>query len=48
MYRQCTEFIGARAVPVRTRLEEAWNPRPEDVEEKVTPATKVIVLNYPQ
>ncbi len=47
MYSQCAEFIGARPVRVKTRLEDAWTPRPEEVEEKITPATRAIVLNYP-
>ncbi len=47
MYRQCAGFVGARSVHVRTRLENGWTPSLKDVEEKITKATKALLLNYP-
>ncbi len=27
MYKQCADFVGARPVPIKTRLEDGWTPR---------------------
>ncbi|MEM2237602.1 MAG: aminotransferase class I/II-fold pyridoxal phosphate-dependent enzyme [Candidatus Caldarchaeum sp.] len=47
MYRQCASFVGARAVAVRTWLEDGWTPAPDMVEERISKSTKAILLNYP-
>lgn len=46
-YKEGLEYIGAKAVTVRTTLEEAWEPSPERVKEAIRPNTKAIVLSYP-
>jgi len=47
MYKQCADFVGARAVPVKTSLEDGWTPKLDEVEERISSATKAIILNYP-
>jgi aspartate aminotransferase len=47
MYKQCADFVGARPVPIKTRLEDGWTPKIDAVEERISPATKAIILNYP-
>ncbi|MEM3123734.1 MAG: aminotransferase class I/II-fold pyridoxal phosphate-dependent enzyme [Nitrososphaerota archaeon] len=47
MYRQCVEFVGARPVGVKTRLENGWRPSIENLENMVNGSTKAIILNYP-
>lgn len=47
MYRQVSAFVGARSVHVKTSLKEGWTPRLEDIEKHISPATKALVLNYP-
>ncbi|MEM2871008.1 MAG: aminotransferase class I/II-fold pyridoxal phosphate-dependent enzyme [Candidatus Caldarchaeum sp.] len=47
MYRQCASFLGVRSIHVRTRLEDGWSPRVDELEDKVSRSTKAILLNYP-
>lgn len=46
-YRESAEFIGARVRILRTRLEDLWHPDPKQLEDLISPATKMIILNYP-
>ena len=46
-YKEGLEYVGARAISVRTTLEEKWEPSPERVKEAIRPNTKAIVLSYP-
>lgn len=46
-YKEGLEFIGARAITIRTTLEEGWEPSPERVKAAIRPNTKAIVLSYP-
>jgi aspartate aminotransferase len=46
-YKEGLEFIGARAITLRTTLEDGWVPSPESVKEAIRPNTKAIVLSYP-
>ncbi len=46
-YRQCVEFVGARAVGVKTRLEDGWNPDLDRLNNSISPSTKAVILNYP-
>jgi len=46
-YRQCVEFVGGRAVGVKTRLEEGWRPDLAKLENSINSSTKAIILNYP-
>ncbi|MCS7110039.1 MAG: pyridoxal phosphate-dependent aminotransferase, partial [Candidatus Caldarchaeum sp.] len=47
MYRQVAAFVGARSVHVKTRLEEGWTPNVDEIAKHISPATKALVLNYP-
>ncbi|GBC69874.1 Aspartate aminotransferase [archaeon HR01] len=47
MYRQCVDFVGGRAVGVKTSLEKGWRPDTTSLENAISPATKAIILNYP-
>ncbi|MEO9319299.1 MAG: aminotransferase class I/II-fold pyridoxal phosphate-dependent enzyme [Nitrososphaera sp.] len=46
-YRECAEFVGATVRSVRSSLEDCWAPDPEKIVQLVNPATRMIVLNYP-
>ncbi len=46
-YREQIEFVGGKAISVRTSLEDGWEPTVEKVRERVRPNTKALVLNYP-
>jgi aspartate aminotransferase len=46
-YRECADFAGVRTKVLRTRLEDKWVPDISQLEEAITPTTKMIVLNYP-
>ncbi|MCS7133591.1 MAG: aminotransferase class I/II-fold pyridoxal phosphate-dependent enzyme [Candidatus Caldarchaeum sp.] len=47
MYRQVAAFVGARSIHVRTTLEDGWTPIVDEIAKHISPATKAIVLNYP-
>ncbi len=46
-YKPCTIFAGGRAVSVPTSVEEEFRLTPEQLEARITPRSKVLVLNYP-
>jgi aspartate aminotransferase len=46
-YKECADFIGARTKVLRTTLEGRWTPDIRQLEEMITPSTKMIALNYP-
>lgn len=46
-YKEGLEYIGARAITIRTTLEEGWAPSPERVKGSIKPNTKALVLSYP-
>jgi aspartate aminotransferase len=46
-YKEGLEFIGARAITVKTSMEERWAPSPERVKAAIRPNTKAIILSYP-
>jgi aspartate aminotransferase len=46
-YKEGLDYIGARAITIRTTLEEGWEPSPERVKAALRPNTKAIVLSYP-
>ncbi|HKX82366.1 MAG TPA: aminotransferase class I/II-fold pyridoxal phosphate-dependent enzyme [Nitrososphaera sp.] len=46
-YKECADFIGAKTRVLRTRLDDGWTPDLAQLEEMIGPATKMIVLNYP-
>jgi aspartate aminotransferase len=46
-YKECADFIGAKTKILKTTLESKWSPDTKQLEEMITPGTKIIVLNYP-
>jgi aspartate aminotransferase len=46
-YKECADFVGARTRVLSTTLENKWLPNTKQLEEKINPSTKMIVLNYP-
>ncbi len=46
-YRDCANFIGAKVKAIKTTVEKKWEPDLNELEELITPNTKMIVLNYP-
>jgi aminotransferase len=46
-YKPCTIFAGGKPVSIPTRAEEEFKLLPEELEARVTPRSKVLVLNYP-
>jgi aspartate aminotransferase len=46
-YKECADFVGARTRVLSTTLENKWLPDTKQLEEKINPSTKMIVLNYP-
>ena len=46
-YEPATALAGGRAVPVTTKAEDEWRVLPEAVAERITPKTKMILLNSP-
>ena len=46
-YKEGLDYIGARAMTIRTTLEDEWEPSPESVKAAIKPNTKAIVLSYP-
>jgi aspartate aminotransferase len=46
-YEECADFVGARTRVLSTTLENKWLPNTKQLEEKINPSTKMIVLNYP-
>jgi len=47
IYRSAAEFSGARAVPAELKEEHGFAFRAEDVLEKITPRTRLIIVNSP-
>ncbi len=46
-YKPCTIFAGGVPVSVPTRAEDEFKLLPEQLEARITPKSKVLVLNYP-
>ncbi len=46
-YKEGLQYIGARAISVRTTLEEGWLPSVAAVQDAIRPNTRAIVLSYP-
>ncbi len=46
-YREVLTHLGARAIPIATRLEDGWEPSTKDIEAAVRPDTRAIVVSYP-
>ncbi len=48
VYESMIRFCGARAVPMRFLEEKGYHPDFEDLAAKITPKTRLIILNSPQ
>jgi aspartate aminotransferase len=46
-YRDCAVNAGAKVRTIATTLKDKWEPSLEQIEKKISPNTKMIVLNYP-
>ncbi len=47
-YESVTKYIGATPVPIPLKEENEFRLNPEDIAQKITPKTKLIILNSPQ
>ncbi len=47
VYRLCIEEAGGYPVAIRTRLEDAWSPDLEALEEAINPSTKMMIICNP-
>ena len=46
-YAACTTLAGGVPVPVPAKLENEFRIQPEELEEKLTPKTKILLIGYP-
>lgn len=46
-YRDCANFIGVKVKAIKTSIEQNWDPDSDELENMITPNTKMIVLNSP-
>ncbi|MGH9992906.1 MAG: aminotransferase class I/II-fold pyridoxal phosphate-dependent enzyme [Nitrososphaera sp.] len=46
-YKECGDFVGATTRVLKTRLDDNWTPDTDKLQEMINPATRMIVLNYP-
>ncbi len=46
-YKPCVEFTGAAPVVIQTKEENSFKLTPEQLEENITPKTKILMLSYP-
>ena len=46
-YKPCTLLAGGVAVPIETKVENQFRLTPEELKEKITPRTKMLILPYP-
>ncbi len=46
-YRECGDFIGATTRVLKATLDDNWTPDIAKLREMIKPATRMIVLNYP-
>ena len=47
IYKSCIRYVGGRPIVLETRLEDGWEPNLDELNEKISAATKAIILNYP-
>jgi aspartate aminotransferase len=46
-YREVLQSLGARPSVVQTTLEEQWTPSVSEVQERIRPNTRALILSYP-
>jgi len=47
LYREIAEHLGRRYVPLRTSIEDRWTVKSGELSKHTTPASKLLVFNYP-
>ncbi len=47
LYREIAEHLGRRYVPLKTDLEDKWTVKPGRLSMNTTPASRLLILNYP-
>lgn len=47
IYKPCVKYVGGRPIVLETKLEDGWEPSLEELNEKISAATRAIILNYP-
>jgi aspartate aminotransferase len=47
IYKSCVRYVGGRPIVLETRLEDGWEPNLDELNEKISAATKAIIMNYP-
>jgi len=48
IYGSVTEYLGGKVIPIQLKQENEFNFSAEELEEKITPKTKLIIINSPQ
>lgn len=46
-YKPCVIFAEGKVITVETKVEEEFRLTPEKLEKKITPKTKILIMNYP-
>jgi aspartate aminotransferase len=46
-YKECADFIGAKTRILKTTMADSWTPDLDELEEMIGPATRMLVINYP-
>lgn len=47
LYREIAEHLGRRYIPIKTRLEDYWVIKSGEVSKHTTPASSILIINYP-
>ncbi|MCL7402296.1 MAG: aminotransferase class I/II-fold pyridoxal phosphate-dependent enzyme [Thaumarchaeota archaeon] len=47
LYREIAEHLGRRYVPLRTSIKDKWTVKLGELSKHTTPASKLLILNYP-
>ncbi len=47
LYKQIAEHLGRRYIPVRTKIEDKWILRKEQLIKNLTESSRLLILNYP-
>lgn len=47
LYREIAEHLRRRYIPVRTKLEDGWVVKSGEISKHTTPASSILIINYP-
>ncbi|MEM2016166.1 MAG: aminotransferase class I/II-fold pyridoxal phosphate-dependent enzyme [Nitrososphaerota archaeon] len=47
LYREIAEHLGRRYVPIKTRLEDGWIIKSGELSKHASPASSILIINYP-